>query len=388
MTTMGSLATVLVALTLFGCKGTVQTSAAASAVEGADGASSAGGTRIEYLKDPTLNNMNAVPVTIPANWRFQGALFQGGKCTPEPYSVYRATSPDGKSFSERMPVLGWVWGTGPMIGFTPKDGCLPLKGPMSAQDFLKYLAATMNVTYVSDEQVSAEDTARIQKELRDLEAAETNPPKQTRDLASASVRYTNGTTAMKGLLNVVIRCTETVTPGMQSLSIQPPVHVITGPSSTVDQCAAYPTYTTGPESQYAGLVREWDVQGMGSGLGTQAWQAAWTQREIAGVQQMSRAMTAASMAQMQARQQQFDRSMVVQQQMHEQFLSTMARGTASSMANAQASTNARTTAASDWVDYALDRQTVMSTNTGQTYKITNQVKAGGDLQQVHGNGTP
>jgi len=31
---------------------------------------------------------------------------------------------------------------------------------------------------------------------------------------------------------------------------------------------------------------------------------------------------------------------------------------------------------------------VMSTNTGQTYKITNQVKAGGDLQQVHGNGTP
>jgi hypothetical protein len=31
---------------------------------------------------------------------------------------------------------------------------------------------------------------------------------------------------------------------------------------------------------------------------------------------------------------------------------------------------------------------VMNTNTGQIYKITNQVTPGGDLQQVHGNGTP
>ncbi len=44
--------------------------------------------------------------------------------------------------------------------------------------------------------------------------------------------------------------------------------------------------------------------------------------------------------------------------------------------------------ASDMVDYSLDRQTVVNSNNGQTYKITNQVTVGGDLQKVHGNGTP
>jgi hypothetical protein len=49
---------------------------------------------------------------------------------------------------------------------------------------------------------------------------------------------------------------------------------------------------------------------------------------------------------------------------------------------------AQSTSASDWVDYALDRQTVLNTNTGQVSKISNQVTVGGALEQVHGNGTP
>jgi hypothetical protein len=75
--------------------------------------------------------------------------------------------------------------------------------------------------------------------------------------------------------------------------------------------------------------------------------------------------------------------------MHEDFMATMQAGTDASMARAQASTNARTTAASDWVDYALDQKTVMNTNTGQTYKISNQAPVyTPQEQQVHGNGTP
>lgn len=50
--------------------------------------------------------------------------------------------------------------------------------------------------------------------------------------------------------------------------------------------------------------------------------------------------------------------------------------------------NSNHTMASDMVDYSLDRQTVVNSNNGQTYKITNQVTVGGDLQKVHGNGTP
>jgi hypothetical protein len=56
--------------------------------------------------------------------------------------------------------------------------------------------------------------------------------------------------------------------------------------------------------------------------------------------------------------------------MHEQFLATMQRGTDMSMARTQASMNARSTATSDWVDYALDQKTVMDPTTGQVNKVS------------------
>ena len=57
--------------------------------------------------------------------------------------------------------------------------------------------------------------------------------------------------------------------------------------------------------------------------------------------------------------------------MHEQFLATMQRGTDASTARTQQSMNARSTAASDWVDYALDKKTVADPNTGQISKVSN-----------------
>ena len=77
---------ILIAMTIFGCKGPMQSSAA-SAAEGANGGSSGdgilaaafgGGTRSENVMDTTMNNMVAFSVTVPANWKFQGTLFQGG----------------------------------------------------------------------------------------------------------------------------------------------------------------------------------------------------------------------------------------------------------------------------------------------------------------------
>ena len=41
-----------------------------------------------------------------------------------------------------------------------------------------------------------------------------------------------------------------------------------------------------------------------------------------------------------------------------------------SMARTQDSMNRRSTATSDWVDYALDRQTVVDPNTGQMNKVS------------------
>jgi hypothetical protein len=49
----------------------------------------------------------------------------------------------------------------------------------------------------------------------------------------------------------------------------------------------------------------------------------------------------------------------------------MHRGTNMPMGSTQQNRNARSTATSDWADYALDRQTVLDPNTGQVNKVSN-----------------
>ena len=399
MTAKGRFATILIALALFGCKGPLQTSAA-SAAEGLSGGSSgegtnsagvsSSGTRVEYIPDPTMDNMNAISVTIPANWHFQGVLMQSGDCGSGTFAVFRAKSPDGQSMVERLPALGWSWGSGQAAAARPKD-CLPLSGPMSAQDYLKYLAQTMHVQYVSDVPVRAEALERLKQSEAQARAyypggngengGMSSSMKQ--ELASAAVSFKNGTLAMKGELRANVTCTENNWPGMRSGVRGIPDRA----PSTTDKCSAGVTFFSAPENQLAGLIHAWDSQGMG-GKAQDQWINAWVQRNKEQTRQIVAGMTARSEASLAAQRQQFAHSQAVQQQMHEEFLNTMQRGTDISMANAQASTNARTTAASDWVDYALDQKTVMDTNTGQIYKTGNQITPGGAAVQVHGNGTP
>lgn len=365
------LAAVLIAITILGCKGPVQTSAAGTA-EGAVAAPS-GGTKVQYISDATLNNMNAFSVTIPAKWHFNGVLYQGGNCASVPFGVFRASSPDGLSSVERLPVLAWMWGTGPMIGFTPKNDCLPLKGPMSAQEFAKFLAATMKLQYVADEPVAPEENAKAQKALQDAQAVyapkyaamNIQPPKTVRELAWAAVSSTNGSFSMKGRLKVMVECMETQYPGMKSILRGMPDR----PPSTIDKCTAGVTYFSAPENQYAALISQWGAPGMG-GKAEDAWQQAWIQRNNAQSQQAINNMIQQSNAQMAAQRQQFAHDQAVRQQMHEDFMATMQRGTDMSMARTQDSMNARSTAASDWVDYALDQKTVMDPNTGQVNKVS------------------
>ena len=93
---------------------------------------------------------------------------------------------------------------------------------MHAQDFLKYLAATMKVEYVADEPVPAEINAKVQQQERDAEASvagqyaamKTQPPKTTVEMARAIVRYRNGSFTLKGMLFTAVNCTETTMPGI------------------------------------------------------------------------------------------------------------------------------------------------------------------------------
>jgi hypothetical protein len=372
MITKARLALILIALSCFGCKGAPTTSAT-SAGDGA-GSTPSSATQVAYVQDPTLNNMNAVAVTIPVGWKFQSALFQGGNCATYPYAVWRATSPDGQSLSELMPAMGWIWGSGPQLRFWPQQGCLPLNGPMTAQQFLVYLAKTMNVNYVADFPVPAAANAAAQKylQLQDADAAASHIqlPKRTSDLAMATVSYTKGTTPMQGNLFVEVDCTETQVAGAKTVSAvygQGP-RVVTGAPTTVNQCVAAVGYLTGPQPQFAAMLQQWMSQGLGmNGLitwraGQVAWINAWTNRQIAATQKLTQQMNAAAAAQRQAQQKQFNESMALQQQMHNQFLAGMQASTNASMARANGAMNARSAVASDWVDFALDQQTVLNNN--------------------------
>ena len=157
--------------------------------------------------------------------------------------------------------------------------------------------------------------------------------------------------------------------------------------STSNKCSGGVTYFSAPENQFAGLMHAWDSEHMG-GRPEPAWSDAWVQRNKEQTARIVAGMAAQSEASLAAQRQQFAHSQAVQQQMHEDFMNTLQRGTDMSMQRTADSMNARSTSASDWVDYSLDRQTVMDTNTGRIGKISNQVTVGGSLQQVHGNGTP
>ena len=410
MTTKGRLATILIALTFFGCKGPLQTSAA-SAGEGAnggassgssgEGATSDGGTRTANIVDPTMDNKTAFYVTIPAKWKFQGILLQGGvdACDSGFSAVFRATSEDGQSFGEALPQMVWAYGDGPR----PKTGCLPLDKPMSAQDFLKYLSITMRVDYIGDAPMP-DGLAKAVKQWRDgfaqhpapaanfYAAHNLPPPHNTADGAAATVRYKQNGISMEGRLAVLLYCTETPHPAFQA-------GMMNKPATISGKCTASAGYVTAPENQFAAVLRLWDDPAMG-GKQNKEWGDAWMkrfadqraaseQRFEQNVRQLNQTYLDNSNRNFQAQQDGYRRQAAVQQQMHNEFMDAMQQRTDSSMANAQASTNARTTAASDWVDYALDQKTVMNTNTGQTYKISNQAPVyAPQEQQVHGNGTP
>ena len=187
---------------------------------------------------------------------------------------------------------------------------------------------------------------------------------------------------MKGLLAVTVNCVEQYFPGVKQSSHTVPVRLIDGPSSTSTPARRTSNYFTAPENQFAGTMHLWEAPGM-MGHFDEAWQDAVVRRSTQRAQQIAdqtirqtNAMAEASRqqsAQLAAQRHRRRRSSTGSrrwQQMHQEFLSTMQRGTDISMARTQQNMNARTTAAWDWVDYALDRQTVVDPKTGQLNKVS------------------
>jgi len=389
MTSKGRVVAMLVTFALLGCKGVQPTSAAsggdggpvASSGDGSGAASGAGAdsgaTRTEYIKDPTLNNMNAMPVVIPASWRFQGVMVPKGPCTNDISEVFRATSPDGHSFAEVMPRVGWKWGHLPGDSGS-QDGCLPLNQPVSAQQFVKFMANVLHVGEVADVPVPGEAGGS---------GVQTKVGIYTR--AMGTVRFSNGSTKMKGLISVNLYCTHPAPAGKMGAQ-----NWAGGGQSGAEQapaagrCTAVVQYLTAPENQFEAVKQLWSTPGLGRQKELDPWVALWSQRYAHQVQVETQKFIDESNDAFAMRQQAYKDQAAVQQKEHEEFLDTMQRGTDNSIANTQRAMNARSTAASDWVDYSLDRKTILDTNTGALYKTSNQITPGGAAVQVHGDGTP
>ncbi len=290
-----------------------------------------------------------------------------------PFQIFRLTSPDGLSFVERLPVLGWHWGTGPAAKVKTPD-CLPLQEPLGAQEFLKYLAAILKVEYVADEPVPEEENARAQQVIQQINAAYpatgAGGATRTRQLARASVRYQNGSFTMKGLLQGMVDCTETHFPGMKSML----KGMADQPAWKSDQCNAGVRYTVAPEAQFPALLKMMATSSIGA-QESPAWAQAWSAREQQRGAAMVQQIAAQGAAQRAASAAQFNRDQAMRQQMHEQFLDTLQRGTDQSMARAAQVANSNHRMARDWVDYALDQQTVRDPGTGQISKVSSGYNA-------------
>jgi hypothetical protein len=355
--------------------------AMAAYAQGGYGVAPEAGARVETIDDPTLG-MTAFSVTVPANWHFAGAMIQGTSCSSIAFPVYRATSPDGLTMMEMLPRMDWRWQEGPGAEPTRDADCLPLQEYVHLQDFLKMVARMLGVEYVGGTPMPAEELRQIQETFQRNKAANEaryrqagmNPPDARREDGEASVRYANGSFTMKGLLSASTYCSAIngrKPPGFR------------GPPYTAYQCVATVRFLRAPEAQLDATAQMLDWEHAGGKLEDaylQAWNARLNQQTQENIGKIrrdgevaianSRAFASASMAQQAISNQQFQISQATNQRLHEQFLGTMQRGTDLSMARAGQAMQARSTSASNIVDFALNQQTVRDPSTGQVTKVS------------------
>ncbi len=324
------------------------------------------GLRTEAIHDPALN-MDAFLVTVPAEWHFQGAFFPGTGCSQVPSPVYRAYSPDGLTEVEGLPRLDWSWSNLPFGPKTTQPGCLPLKEAMSASEFLKYLSATLEVEYVGEVPVPADMAEAQKKNLEQANAMSAQnaarmhlePMTQHAEMAQAKVRYHNGTFPMEGLLTASVTCLHSPVPDYQ--------HQHHGYAT--DSCNASVRLVRAPEGKLEPAAKLLDAHTTGARANPQ-WVQAYMALQARRGQQMLKQQMDSSNEQLRRSHEQFMQSQAMRQRQHEQFMATMQRGTDMSMHRAAQIANTNHTMASDWVDYALDQQTVRDPSTGQVNKVS------------------
>jgi len=357
-------------------------------------------TTTATINDPSLNNMTAATLTIPAGWKIQGIMLLS-PCNTPPFPAYRAYSPDGLMQMRAEPVFGWVWR--PNLRNMPKTGCAPLSGAMTAAKFLEYyvgtiaggvhMMGTMPVPLKYQQWASGLADQFNQIGSRQPPALQAN---HTADTAALRIELMNGSFVVEERLRAAVECAVSKDTGVMSGGT----------------CWARVDVLSAPQGKLDPLVQLVDINNLPHGVVDQQWGQAFLARQQRQGDEMLARLAAQAKAQSNMIYQQFQKNMAASQAEHQAFMQQQESSFQSSMHNANAAMNARSTAASDWVDYALDQQTVVgsgglakvsssysqtwSNGQGQWYQTnTPNADPNGVLYgiwtrdtKVHGNGQP
>ncbi|MFY9746422.1 MAG: hypothetical protein WBD98_14615 [Acidobacteriaceae bacterium] len=404
-----------IAILAVGCSsGSSSTSSAASASSDGSGAVLGGkaggatyvsGTPLSNqlttatITDPSLGNIVAATLTIPVAWKLQG-IEMISPCTFLPWPVFRAYSPDGLMQYRIEPVFGWQWH--PNLRGPLNSGCANISGPMSAANFLQYYLGTMQggVHVVGTMAVPAAYSQWAQGLAAQKNQMNSNAPaamqtQNTADTAAMRIEVVNGSFVVEERLRTVVVCSVTNASG-----------ALAGGT-----CWARVDVLTAPQGRLDALVQLVDSNNLPHGVNTPQWMQAALQRQQRQGAAALAALTAQEKQESAMLYNQFQQIMARSQAEHQAFMQQQESQFQSAMNNANASMNAQSTAASDWVDYSLDQQTVAGpngtakvssaysqtwTNGSQWYQTNNpNSNPNGVLTgnwtlttQVHGNGTP
>jgi hypothetical protein len=354
----------VVALLIAGCSsGSNGGSAAAATADGAGATPGSAGSATYVsatplgnqlttatITDPSLGNITAATLTIPAGWKLQG-IEMISACTFQPWPVIRAYSPDGLMQYRIEPVIGWQWH--PNLRGTFNSGCANISGQISAAALLQYylgsiqggvhVVGTMPVPSAYAQWAQGLAAQKNQLQATAPAGIRTN---NTADTAALRIEVVNGSFVVEERLRTVVECSVNNNPG-----------ALNGGT-----CWARVDVLTAPQGRLDVLVALVDNNNLPKGVNTPQWmQAALARQQKQGAQAIA-ALTAQEKQESAMLYQQFQQIMARSQAEHQQFMQQQESQFQSAMANANASMNAQSTAASDWVDYALDQQTVAGPN--------------------------
>ena len=301
------------------------------------------------IHDDTFDNMTAMTTSIPAGWRFDGILL-GTPCTTQRWPVFRAYAADGLTELRGQPVFGWRWSTHPPPPGVSNKDCLPLTGQMTAARFLDYYITTIpgGLHVVGPMPVSDAFKATNQKFADFLNANNSHlmPALQanhTSDVAAIRVLTNNGSFVIEQRIRAIVQCAVRSNPG-----------IFQG-----GDCFVRVDVARTPQGKLDALVDFLDSHHLPSFVPTNEWMAAMNQRQQQEASDRMHQLTERERQQSAMLLHQHEQIMASMQANHEAFMAQQESSFRSSMNAAFNSMNARTTAASDWVDYALDQQTVV-----------------------------